>query len=82
MPLQPRLDAIRVNFEKQASPETLAVMHNATEDLRVLGLADRAIGDGDSAPGFELRDSRGTSIRLDELRAQGPVLLTFFRGHW
>ena len=82
MPLQPRLDAIRANFEKQAPPEALAVMHNATEDLRGLGLAERAIGEGDTAPGFALRDSRGERVRLGDLRARGPVLLTFFRGHW
>ena len=35
---------------------------------------------GTPAPRFALPDSRGTSISLDELLVNGPVVLVFLRG--
>lgn len=34
------------------------------------------------APDFSLLDHNGQKITLSEVRAQGPVLLVFYRGHW
>jgi hypothetical protein len=82
MKLQQRLDRIREGFEKRAPPEVLAVMHRATEDLRRSGIAGRALKEGLVAPAFELRDSAGRSVGLGDLLKRGPVVLTFFRGHW
>ena len=66
----------------KAPPEALAVMHRATDDLRASGIMDRAIGVGDPAPAFELADSTGATVSLAGLLAQGPLVLTWFRGHW
>jgi hypothetical protein len=82
MPLQERLDRIREGFEKQAPPEALAVMHRATEDLRNSGILERVLMDGQSAPGLTLADSKGEQVNLAAQWKQGPVVLTFFRGHW
>ena len=82
MTLQSRLDAIRAGFENQADEPTLAVMHGATAALVASGQADRAVGEGDSAPDFELESTGGARVALADLRVQGPVVLTFFRGHW
>jgi len=37
---------------------------------------------GDSAPGFTLSDAVGRQIALADLMAQGPVVVTFYRGEW
>ena len=48
--------------------------------------ADDAVGTalavGDRAPDFELPDIDGGTVRLTDLLAQGPVVLTFYRGAW
>ncbi len=82
MPLQQRLDAIRKGFEAQAGEATVTVMHGATDRLIASGQAERALGEGDVAAAFELENTSGASVGLAELRERGPVVLTFFRGHW
>lgn len=37
---------------------------------------------GDKMPNFEVPNAMGGSITLDDLLADGPVVLTFFRGSW
>jgi hypothetical protein len=82
MELQPRLDRIRQGFEKQAPPEVLAVFHRATDDLRNSGIMDRILKVGQSAPAFDLEDSKGGRISLGGLLQGGPLVMTFFRGNW
>ena len=54
MALQDKLNEHKANFEKNAPPEALEVMHRATVDLRNSGILDRALKVGDKAPEFEL----------------------------
>jgi peroxiredoxin len=37
---------------------------------------------GDAFPDFVLADQRGRFVSLAELRASGPVIVAFLRGHW
>ncbi len=82
MTLQQTLDQIREGFEKKAPPEALTVMHRATDDLRNSGILDGVIGEGQIAPSFTLEDSRGIPVNLTGLLQRGPLVMTFFRGHW
>lgn len=82
MKLQDRLDRIRQGFEKEVPPEALAIMHRATDDLRGSGIVDSALKEGQNAPSFPLENSQGSRVSLSELIKRGPVVLTFFRGHW
>ena len=41
-----------------------------------------ALGVGDRAPDFVLPDIDGGQVRLSEVLAGGPVVLTFYRGAW
>lgn len=36
----------------------------------------------ETAPDFTLPDHNNTSVSLRDVRATGPVLLVFYRGHW
>lgn len=80
--LAARLDAIREGFQAQAPAEALEVMHRATADIGSSGQVARALGEGDALPTFELTDETGRLVRSAELLARGPLVLTFFRGHW
>ncbi len=82
MSLQERLDRIRNGFESKAPADVLAIMHGATDDLRNSGIMGRVPKEGAKAPAFELEDSRGRIVSLAGLLERGPVVLTFFRGHW
>jgi peroxiredoxin len=54
----------------------------AAAALEASGIASRALGVGDAAPDFELPDPNGLLVRLRDLRAEGPVIVSFYRGQW
>ncbi len=80
--LEQRLAAIRKASEKQIPEDAQKIMHRVTEELQQSGLAEKAIGEGDQAPAFALPNQDGTIVSSDELLEQGPIVLSFFRGHW
>lgn len=83
MSLQATLDAYKADFEtNKAPPEVVAVMHRATADLVASGQAERALKAGDRAPAFSLTDPDGATGSSADLLAQGPLVLTFYRGVW
>ena len=87
MTLQQELDDFKAQFESGGPPRNapksiIEVFHRATEELRQSGLAERALKNGDRAPTFILNNQDGNSISSTELLAKGPLVITFFRGHW
>jgi AhpC/TSA family len=82
MTLAETLQGIREASAKRIPPERAAVMHRATDQLRASGIMDRVIKIGDPLPAFALPNSYGQEVRLADLLAKGPLVLTFFRGSW
>lgn len=87
MSLQEKLDSCKARFEAGAppynvTPDMVAKMHRATEELKQAGLAERALKVGDRAPSFTLPDETGRLVSSGELLARGPLVVTFFRGAW
>jgi len=82
MALQDKLNELKADFEKNASPETLEVMHRATADLRNSGILDRTLTVGDTAPEFELENTGGELIRSKDILSDRLMVLTFYRGKW
>jgi len=87
MSLQQQLDAFKAAFESGGPPynvsrERIEIAHRATEELRRSGLAERALKVGDLAPAFELDNQDGQLVRSADLLTHGPLVITFFRGHW
>ncbi len=82
MALQNKLNENKANFEKNAPPEALEVMHRATADLRNSGILDRALKVGDKAPEFELENTSGELIRSNDILSDRLMVLTFYRGKW
>jgi len=82
MNLQDRLDAISNEPSLEVTPEMEAVIDAAVENLRRSGASERVIKVGAIAPDFVLQDIDGRSVALAELRDQGPVVISFYRGVW
>jgi hypothetical protein len=87
MKLQERLDAFKASFEAGAPPfnmprAVIEIMHRATEELCRSGQAERALAVGASAPAFAVPNQDDQIVSSADLLAHGPVVITFFRGHW
>ena len=82
MSLQDKLDDRRKNFESSAPPEKLAIMHRATNDLRLSGIMERVLKTGDRAPNFSLPDENGNLVGSLELLKKGSLVVSFYRGAW
>jgi len=80
--LKAELDAFRSEFMAQVAPEIREAMVRADMELAASGIAQRALKTGDRAPDFNLPDARGGYVRLKDLLATGPVVLSFSRGGW
>lgn len=82
MALQEKLDAMREMSKTRVPAEARAVMERSINDLRASGIMNRVARVGQTAPDFTLPSAEGRSVSLTELRAHGPVVLSFYRGRW
>lgn len=82
MTLQAKLDAMREASRTRIPPEARAIMERSIEEVRISGIMNRLTRVGHPAPDFTLPDAAGRSVSLAELRARGPVVLSFYRGRW
>ncbi|NUP18562.1 MAG: AhpC/TSA family protein [Streptomyces sp.] len=82
MSLNAELRAFYDSRQQQIPAGIRAVMHRAGRELPGSGQADRALSVGAAAPGFSLPSASGKTVALGELLADGPVVLTFYRGAW
>jgi hypothetical protein len=85
--LQDRLDQFKRTFESGVPPynaplEAIEQMHRATAELKASGAEDAALKVGDRAPSFTLFNQDHVQIASADLLAQGPLVVSFFRGHW
>lgn len=82
MSLREKLDAIRDASSKRIPPDRQAIMRRATADLRASGIVDRIVKVGQPMPAFAGQTQDGNAISSTDLLARGPLVLSFFRGHW
>lgn len=87
MTLQAKLDAFKADFEAGKPPysvprSVIETMRRATKELISSGAAQRALKVGDRAPSFALEDPQGNTVTSSVLLAQGPVIVSFYRGVW
>jgi hypothetical protein len=82
MSLEDKLAAIREMAKTRVPPEARAVMQRAVEDLRASRIMDRVPRVGSPAPDFTLPNAAGQPVSLAGLRAQGPAVVSFYRGRW
>ena len=82
MSIKAELDAFRSEFMANVAPEIRDAMVRADMELAASGIAQRALKAGDPGPDFRLSDARGGYMRLKDLLATGPVVISFYRGGW
>ena len=85
--LQSRLDEFKKAFESGAPPykaprAAIETMHRATAEFKATGLESLALKVGDLAPEFSLFNQDHIQVHSAELLRHGPLIVTFFRGHW
>jgi hypothetical protein len=82
MSLAEKLDATRKAAEGRVPADRLAIMTRATTDLRQSGILQRIVPVGTPMPAFELANHDGRRVSSAALLAQGPLVVSFFRGSW
>ena len=82
MTLTETLQKFKEGVLSQVSADDIAVMEKATEALVRSGIAERTMKIGDRAPDFSLPNTNGEMVKLSDLLARGPVVVTFYRGEW
>lgn len=81
--LQDELDRYKREASESAAPGEITDDAAAAAEARLVSeLGLRPLGVGDRAPDFELPNAIGGTVRLGDLLAHGPVVLTFYRGVW
>ena len=85
--LQDRLDELKKAFEaggspRSAPPEAIEKMHRATAELKASGIEGRALKVGERAPAFALFNQDHVQVDSSALLREGPLVVSFFRGHW
>ncbi|MEU3177257.1 peroxiredoxin-like family protein [Streptomyces albidoflavus] len=82
MSVNAELRAFYDSRQEDIPPHIREIMHRAGHELADSGQADRALTVADKAPGFSLPSADGRTVALAALLADGPVVLTFYRGSW
>ena len=80
-PLKERLSAYAAASLK-ALPEYAHAVDRLVARIHENGGSESAPKPGEEMPDFVLPDETGALVRLDTLRAKGPVAVMFHRGHW
>jgi peroxiredoxin len=57
-------------------------MHRATAELKASGIEQQALKIGDLVPSFTLFNQDHVEVSSRDLLRQGPLVISFFRGHW
>ena len=57
-------------------------MHRATAELKASGIEEAALKVGDRAPSFTLFNQDHIRVASADLLREGPLVVSFFRGHW
>jgi len=82
MSLQEKLDERKAKAAASRPPEIREAFERALEEQRASGILERVPKPGAYAPQFTLPNQNGVMVSSTALLAGGPLVLTFYRGHW
>jgi AhpC/TSA family len=73
---------VKAAAASQLPPEVVAAFASDQAALAAGGIPVGAVSVGDKLAPFALPDATGKTRPLDELTAQGPAVIVFYRGGW
>jgi len=82
MSLQDQIDGYKAGFVQKAPSNVQELMKLATQNLAATGIVDKAPKVADTLAPFSLPNQNGGIVKLADLLAKGPVVVTFYRGGW
>ena len=82
MTLRDELERMRDDAVERIPREALTVMQGATDDLVASGIAEGSVKEGSAAPEFSLPNAHGEPVASAALWADGPAVVSFYRGGW
>ena len=82
MSLQEELEERAARGRASFDAERSAVYAAQAEALERSDILERALRTGATAPMFELPNAHGTTVRLSDVLAGGPAVISFYRGSW
>ena len=82
MSLNDQLEQMRQASWGKWPSQNRAIVERARDELAHSGLIEQGLKVGDEAPNFSLETPAGERIVLYDLLRSGPVVITFYRGHW
>jgi peroxiredoxin len=80
--LTTQLSTYKAEFKARVAPERLAMMENATTQLRLSGVEQSAMALGVALPELSLQDANGQSVSLKALHGGKRTVIVFYRGGW
>ena len=80
--LSPRLDEAKAAIAQAAPADLVTVLTD--EQSRLVSTTDPSslVKAGDTLPAFTLPDPTGKQVSLEQLVADGPAVIVFYRGAW
>lgn len=82
MSLAEETEAFAAQGRINPDPERMAIYAKAQRAVEATDILETALGVGDAAPMFTLPDAHGNAVSLADILANGPVVLSFYRGAW
>ncbi|QLE02538.1 AhpC/TSA family protein [Galbibacter sp. BG1] len=82
MSLTTELKQLNQQNREKIPNEALAVMDEATNNLKKDHLAEKTIKEGKSFPYTSLPNAKGKEVNLEELNKNKKLIVSFYRGGW
>ena len=82
MSLQEKLDVLKANSAKKFPDDVKQTMQQSIENIKTSGIMQRFKNVGETAPDFQLKNTKGQIISLNDLLPEGNLVINFFRGKW
>ena len=82
MSLEEKLAAQREASGKRIPPDKAAIMKAHIASQRTSGVLQKVVAIGQKAPSFTGTSHDGRTIDSADMLQRGPLVLSFFRGHW
>lgn len=79
--LKQQTDA-KIEQSRQANPDFMQGVEDIIAQAKAFQQGEHALALGQNAPDFKLPNAKGDTVSLADLLAQGPLVVTFYRGSW